>query len=302
MEKFKIPILLIIFNRPDTTAKVFDVIKKIKPVKLYIAADGPRINKPGEEKLCEATRNIISSIDWPCEVKTKFQEKNLGCKYGPITAIDWLFANEERGIILEDDCLPDESFFPFCENLLDKYQNINEVMHISGNNFQNGILRGDKKSSYYFSKYTHSWGWATWRGSWAMFDNAIKIFDQFDTDDKIKSIPIGKQAQNFWIKNLRHSMRGNDSWDSLWMYTVWLNNGLAILPQTNLVSNIGFGDNATHTKEVNKSSEIKMVPIDIIKHPEVTLQDVEADNYTFLTIFKNSLIKRIVLKIKQIIK
>ena len=150
------PILFIIFNRPDTTARVFEAIREAQPAKLFIAADGPRKNRPGETELCKQTRLITENVDWPCEVYRKYQTSNLGCKRGPIVAIDWLFEHEKNGIILEDDCLPNPSFFAFCAELLEHYADDERIMHISGNNFQFGCARGS--ASYYFSKYTLSWG------------------------------------------------------------------------------------------------------------------------------------------------
>lgn len=292
------PILFIIFNRPDTTKQTFEAIKKIKPTKLYVAADGPRESVSTDKTRCEETRKIIEHVDWPCEVKTLFQEKNLGCKWGMITAIDWLFKNEEKGIILEDDCVPGESFFNFCTELLDYYKDNEEIMHISGNNYQDGVKRGD--GSYYFSKYTSSWGWATWRRAWSKFHPALENFSFFDKNNLIKNIPISKDAGKFWIKNFRYTMRRSDNWDSLWMYTVWLNDGMSIIPNENLVKNIGFGEDATHTKE--KTVETDINNLGTIKHPSSIILNEEADEYVYRKLFHRSLFKRVVDKIKNIIK
>lgn len=297
---YQTPILFIVFNRPDTTKRVFESIRKARPAKLYVAADGPRENKQEIER-CDETRKIIGLIDWPCEVRTLFQDKNLGCKWGPITAIDWFFKNEEMGIILEDDCLPDPSFFSFCSELLDYYKDNEQVMHISGNNFQGGIKRGE--ASYYFSKYSHSWGWATRRRAWDKFHPALDNFFNFDKEKLIEKVPISKNAQKFWIKNLRQTIKGNDSWDSLWMYTIWANDGLCVIPNKNLVSNIGFGENATHTK---KSSDVlnslHVETLGDIIHPMTIIQNEVADNFIFQTLFYRPVIKRITNKIKLILK
>lgn len=162
------PVLLIIFKRPDTTRQVLQAIRQVKPRQLFVAADGPRPDHPDEAEKCHQTRAVIEEVDWKCEVQTLFQQRNLGCGpgpvTGPVTAITWFFHNVEQGIILEDDCLPDLSFFRFCEELLDRYRYTEQIMHISGNNFLYGRKRGS--ASYYFSKYTHVWGWATWRRAW----------------------------------------------------------------------------------------------------------------------------------------
>jgi hypothetical protein len=271
------------------------------PNDLFLFLDGPRIDRPNEIDKINEIVNLFKKYNWSGNIHTNFQEKNLGCKSGPITAIDWFFENVDEGIILEDDCVPDQTFFTFCRKLLTYYRNNQQIMHISGNNFQNGILRGDKNASYYFSKYTHSWGWATWKRAWQMFRPAIDNFDNFIETNMISSVGLKSDAKKFWIKNLNQTINGNDSWDSLWMYTVWYNNGLAILPQNNLVSNIGFDENATHTKEKNESSYIKTFPINDVAHTKNIHCDHIADEYTFKTLFKKSIIQRIIYKIRNII-
>lgn len=292
---FNTPILFLIFNRPDTTTKVFAEIKKIKPKYLFIAADGPRENQKGEKEKCEEVRKIVlNNIDWDCEVKTLFREKKLGCKYAVSSAIDWFFKNKEQGIILEDDCLPDLSFFGFCEELLEKYKNNKKIMMISGNNFQFGIKRGD--GDYYFSKYNHIWGWATWRRAWLKYDLKMLSYPNFKKDEKIKSIWSNKKIQNYWLYIFDEVYNNKiDTWDYQWTYAIWNNNGLCILPNINLVSNIGFGKEAIHTKTYHKFSNIKTGEIKNISHPEFLDQDVAADEY----FNKNfNLINRILNKIK----
>lgn len=279
LNNFNTPILFLIFNRLDTTAKVFAEIKKIKPKYLFIAADGPRENKKGEKEKCEEVRKIVlDNIDWDCEVKTLFREKNLGCKYAVSSAIDWFFKNEEQGIILEDDCLPDLSFFGFCEELLKKYKNNKKIMMISGNNFQFGIKRGD--SDYYFSKYNHIWGWATWKRAWLKYDLKMLGYPNFKKDEKIKSIWNNKKIQNYWLYIFDEVYNNKiNTWDYQWTYAIWNNNGLCILPNINLVSNIGFGKGASHTKIYDKFSNIKTGKIKNISHPKFLNQDVKADEY-----------------------
>ena len=166
-------VLFMVFNRPNTTSKVFEEIKKARPPRLYVAADGPRKDKDGEEKKVLKVREIATAVDWPCEVKTLFREKNLGCKSQTSSAITWFFKNEEQGIILEDDSLPHIDFFYFCEFLLDYYHDNKKILTIAGCNFQDGNKRGD--ASYYFSKYFQCWGWAGWRRSWSYYDGEISF-------------------------------------------------------------------------------------------------------------------------------
>ncbi len=278
----KVPILFIIFNRPDTTQKVFNEIKKVKPAKLYISADGPRENILEDLEKCQVTRNIIKQIDWNCEVNILFQEKNLGCKYGPVAGINWLFQHEEEGIILEDDCLPEQSFFFFCQELLKYYKYDNRIMHISGNNF--GWNKKYSNESYFFSKYSLSWGWATWKRAWNNYDIDMKTFPAFKKQNQIKNIFSSRFEQNYWIKLLQKVYDGKiyKAWDYQWTYTVWTQNGLAALPYVNLVSNIGFGEGATHTAKIdNRVAFIPVCAMNEIIHPDFILQNTDADKYTF---------------------
>src|SRR3989344_2981071 len=265
-ETFNTPVLFIIFNRPEVTNIVFQEIRKIKPKNLFIAADGPRKNAPEDYKKCEQTREIIKKIDWPCDVKTFFQKENLGCGYGVSTAINWFFDDIEEGIILEDDCVPDQSFFYFCQELLEYYRNNKRIMHISGDNFQYGKKRG--WSSYYFSEYTHPWGWATWRRAWKFFD-----FDCVSLEQK------------------------KSSWDKQWYLSARKQNGLAILPNVNLISNIGAGDDATHTKElIHHINYINLLAKQMnfpLIHPKIILRHRLADFFTNRDLFKGSF-KRLV--------
>ena len=262
---FHTPILFIIFNRPDTTQIVFDRIKQIKPKKLFIAADGPREEIEGEKDKCNESRNIIKQIDWECDIKTLYRNENLGCGLSVSTAITWFFDHVEEGIILEDDCLPDLSFFNFCSVLLEKYRNNNNIMHISGNNFQFGRKRGN--ATYYFSHYPHNWGWATWKRAWEKFD-----FDLNLLDDYINSISLqktrNKKELDFFMNILKSQKLKLDIWDYQWLFATWYYNGLSIIPNNNLVTNIGFGNNATHTNNKDDiSANIPTKPIKKITHP-----------------------------------
>lgn len=174
--KLNVPVLLLIFNRPDTTQRVFHEIRGASPLQLFISADGPRENKPGEFEKCQITRDIVRQVDWDCEVYTNFRDKNLGCKIAVSSAIDWFFENVEEGIILEDDCLPSFSFFRFCEELLEKYRDDERIMQIGGTNLLSEWQRSD--DSYYFSKYGAIWGWATWRRAWQYYDVNMKLWPE----------------------------------------------------------------------------------------------------------------------------
>jgi len=274
---YDIPILFLIFNRPETTNKVFDKIRQIKPKKLYIAADGPRKNNNIDIVNCLKVKEIIRKIDWNCEVKTLYRKKNLGCKVAVSSAINWFFENEEMGVILEDDCLPNDSFFKYCKKLLIKYQNNEKIMIISGISFiSNKIRQKYVDSDYFFSKYIGIWGWATWRRAWKLYDVSISTYP-------IKKSYVLNNNSNclldklYWgrIFNLVYKNK-IDTWDYQWQYCIWLNDGLSINPRYNLVKNIGFGISSTHTKN-NIKQEIRS--LNIKKHPIKYLTNKDVDNY-----------------------
>lgn len=274
------PVLFVIFNRPDNTQKVFNAIKQVKPRQLFVAADGPRENKEGEKEKCEQARKIIEQVDWDCKVYKNYSDVNLGCKVRPSSGIDWFFENVEEGIILEDDCLPSQSFFWFCQELLDYYRNDTKIMNISGKNFQFGRKRGG--GTYYFSKYFDCWGWATWRRAWKYFDVNMTNFEKFKTENQIKNMFQIKQQQKYWMNIFQITCDGKiDAWDYQWLYTCLINHGLCIMPNVNLVSNIGFGPDSTHTKNKNSiRSEVEAKEITDIIHPNFILADQEADLLT----------------------
>jgi len=273
--------LFLVFNRPDTTAQVFEEIRKAEPPRLYIAADGPRANREGEAEKVAKVRKIVTEVDWPCEVKTLFREENLGCKQAVSGGIDWFFEHEEQGIILEDDCLPHQDFFYFCDELLRLYALDDRVSVITGNNFQDGIKRGE--ASYYFSKYNHIWGWATWRHEWQHYQSELLFWPEWSqTNDWLEMIqdPI---ERNYWSQIFEQMYAGKiDTWDYPWTASIWYNGGLTATPNVNLVSNIGFGPDATHTKSVGSSLIAKSTgAIGILEHPAEIVHDKDADRYVF---------------------
>ncbi|MFD1605962.1 nucleotide-diphospho-sugar transferase [Flavobacterium artemisiae] len=284
--KTKSPILFLIFNRPDVTKHVFEEIKKSRPSKLYVAADGPRKNKDNEAALCNETRDIIKKIDWDCEVKTLFRDQNLGCKYAVSSAIDWFFENEEEGIILEDDCLPASDFFVFCDTMLEKYRYDTRIRHIGGTNLQMGQKRGNE--SYYFSNLSHVWGWASWRRAWKDYDVELFKYKDEDVEEAFKNIFSNTIVVQCWRK-IFYELRDNkiDTWDYQWSITNFFNNSLSIIPNSNLISNIGFGANATHTNDVNDIfSNLKTERLLEISHPLAVLPNKTADFFTLNREFK----------------
>ena len=250
------PVLFLIFNRPDTTERVFEEIRKAKPKRLFIVADGPR-NEEEREK-CEAARAVVEKIDWDCEVKRNYSEKNLGCKIRVSSGIDWFFENVEQGIILEDDCLPSQSFFPFCEELLERYKDDERVGMISGNNFFAQDF--NSKYSYHFSNHGSIWGWASWKRAWKNYDVAMKAWTKIDQDNMLYNYFYDKKVKNTWKDRFNNVFNGKiDTWDFQWAFTRYLNRYSTIRPCKNLVANIGFDNRATHTKG-------KVNPLFLVKH------------------------------------
>jgi len=283
---FEVPVLFLIFNREDTTQRVFDAIRLQKPKYLYVAADGARKDKPGEAEKCQRVRDIIKQVDWDCELKTLFREENLGCKIAVSTAISWFFEQVEQGIIFEDDCLPDPSFFPFCEELLIRYKDDTRIGHISGNNFLPGII--EKDLSYDFSSCAHIWGWATWRRVWKNFDINLSFWDEQKA--KRSFLFCNKRAEIYFSSFISDALTNKNNysvWDTQYWFSLSLQNQLSIYPAVNLVTNIGLGDpNATHTtKNKNKLSIPKTSLPFPLKHPAYTMANRRIDKLTFKKIF-----------------
>lgn len=273
-------VLFLVFNRPDVTYKVFDQIKEAKPKRLYIAADGPRTNKEGEALLCEKTRAIIKQVNWNCEIKTLFREKNLGCKEAISSAITWFFDHEEEGIILEDDCLPTNSFFRFCDTLLEKYRHDTRVRHITGCNLQQGKKWGD--ATYYFSNISHVWGWAGWKRVWNEYDKSLTSYNNNEVKRQLSNIFSDPLIVDSWYDIFTQIKAGKiNSWAYPLGFLNFFNNGLCIIPNYNLVSNIGFGENATHTSNDDSlNANVELQEITTIKDPMVFLPEKKADEFS----------------------
>jgi hypothetical protein len=271
------PVTLIIFNRPETTKRVFAEIAKARPTKLLVIADGPRTNHPDDVEKCAAARAIIDGVDWDCEVLTNYSDVNMGCKRRISSGLDWVFDTVEEAIILEDDCLPDPTFFRFCEELLEKYRNDERIAMISGDNFQFGRKRTGY--SYYFSRYPHIWGWATWRRAWKNYDVKMQLWPEIRDGGWLKDLLGDIKSEWYWRYIFENTYKGKvDTWDYQWVFACWIQSSLTVIPNVNLVSNIGFCPEAVHTKEKNKYCEIKIEPVTFpISHPLFILRDSVAD-------------------------
>lgn len=277
----KTPLLLLIFNRPDTTQRVFAEIRKARPKKLFISSDGARKNREGEYEKCQAARDVIKQVDWDCQVFTNFRDKNLGCKVAVSSGIEWFFENVEEGIILEDDTLPHPTFFRFCEELLEKYRDDERVSIISGDNFQFGRRRNSY--SYYFSRYHHIWGWASWRRFWKSYDVDMKLWPEIRDGGWLNDLLGGEKASvEFWMRAFEGVYQGKvDTWDYQLTFAAWVQGCLSIISNVNLISNIGYGPDATRTTGESKFANMKTEAIAFpLLHPRYILRDSGADRIT----------------------
>lgn len=272
------PIVFLIFNRPDTTEKVFAEIAKARPSKLFVVADGPRDNHPDDVRKCLAARETVERIDWKCKLYTDYSERNLGCRSRVTSGLDWVFANVEEAIVLEDDCVPAPSFFRYCQELLDRYRSDTRVMQICGFN-RMGLAR-DYPYSYYFSQYGPVWGWASWRRAWRHNDVRMEAWTTIKRDRANHFFCIDRREAG-WRTSLYNRVHDGeiDTWDYQWGFAKFINSGLSIIPKCNLIENIGFRDDATHTKQ-SKTGRISPNVQDIdfpLIHPPYMLRNLDED-------------------------
>lgn len=300
----KTPVAFLIFNRPDVTQKVFNEIRKARPEKLFVIADGPR-NKEDNEK-CFQTRSIIDQIDWKCEIHKNYSDTNMGCKNRVSSGLDWVFTNNEEAIILEDDCLPNQSFFWFCQELLEKYRHDNKVMHISGDNFQFENKNFKCNESYYFTHIPHIWGWASWKRAWKLYDVNINEWPKIKSNNKIKEIFKDDATTARWEDTFQNYYEQKvDSWDGQWSFTCIANDGVCIVPKVNLVSNLGFGKEATHTtsKDGNKLAMLSTQTINFpLIHPATIKINENAEEYVMNYIFNVQRYAGVTQKLRRFLK
>lgn len=298
------PVLLITFNRPETTRIVFDAIRRATPKKLYIAADAPRIGNIEDENKCATVKEIVKQVDWDCKVYYRFAELNQGCGPGPFNAISWAFENEDRLIILEDDCVPAKPFFKYCDELLERYKFDTRIWMISGNQYNEEKVT--TPHSYFFSRYGHSWGWATWKRCWDSMDLLITKYPLIIDQDLYKSAFRTNKEVNFFQKKIesiyKDDVLKSHIWDFQFGFAITSNNGLCIVPKKNLVTNIGYwGEhsqkkNRYHLRQVDDNYEI-------ISHPDFILIDVNYDSYHFKHHWykRGTIFSRIINKINRIL-
>jgi hypothetical protein len=295
--QLKTPVAFIIFNRPDTTERVFAEITRAKPPKLLVVGDGPRASRSGESERVSAARAIINRVDWNCEVLTNYSGVNLGCKQRVSSGIDWVFKQVEEAIILEDDCVPHPTFFRFCEELLVKYRNDDRIGMISGDNFQFGQNRGD--GSYYFTRYCHIWGWASWRRAWKNYDVTLSDWPRLRDQNWLDTLGLKRAEKKHWFRSFEMVSNNQiDTWDHQWTMACWSNKMLSIMPNVNLISNLGFGVEATHTHKASIYANMIHEPIRFpLIHPNSVMADAQADQYTAQAMYTTSLLRRLTNKI-----
>jgi len=295
MNEFKLstPVAFIIFNRPDTTERVFTEIAKAKPPKLLVIGDGARSGREGEAEKVALCRAIIERVDWACELLTNYSEINLGCKERVSSGLDWVFEQVEEAIILEDDCLPNQTFFRFCEEMLTRYSEDQRISMVSGNNFQFGKSVTD--CSYYFSKYTHIWGWASWRRAWRSYDVKASAWPQFLKEGWLDQVSANCGEKEYWLDAFNGVYAGSiDTWDYQWSLACFSEGSISIMPNINLISNIGFGENATHTFGESIYANLPTVEMNFpLTHPVFFLPNLKADMFTAMGMFNISWSRRL---------
>ncbi|MBK8640040.1 MAG: glycosyltransferase family 2 protein [Chromatiaceae bacterium] len=273
-------IAYIVFNRPEHTRTTFAAIRAEQPALLFIIADGPRPNNSADAVRCEEVRQIVEEVDWPCEVKHNYADRNLGCKARVSSGLDWVFSHVDQAIILEDDCLPHPDFFGFCDTLLHRYVDDERVWAITGDNFQSGQRRGN--AAYYFSKYPHCWGWATWRRAWRHYDGDLSFWPSWRQTQAWAWSAPDLVERRYWEGIFDRMARNEiDTWDYPWTASVWFGGGLTATPNVNLVSNIGFGPDATHTAAAVHQDGLPSARLGPLTHPKQVRQNLAADRYVF---------------------
>lgn len=301
--KLNTPVAFVIFNRPETTERVFAEIAKARPPKLLVVADGPRPAKQGEAERVLQTRAIIERVDWPCEVLTDYSDVNMGCKARVSSGLDWVFEHVQEAIILEDDCLPHPSFFRFCEELLVRYRDDQRIGMISGDNFQFGHRLND--DSYYFSNNNHIWGWATWRSRWQNdYDVELKHWPKIRDEGRVREWVTTKPEEDYLSSTFEKIFRGKiDTWDYQWNFASRLNGRVSIIPNVNMISNIGFGAGATHTTGGSIQANMAVRAVEFpLRHPCAMFPSKYLDALYFNRLVARSISKRIISKLLNILQ
>ena len=277
----KSAVVFLIFNRPEQTRRSFNKIREARPPILLVVCDGPRANHPKDVENVNEVRQIIDDgVDWPCNVLKNYSESNLGCRERPASGINWAFSIVDEAIFIEDDCLADETFFDFCDEMLDRFRFDERVMHVNGTNFIGEHFQ--PRESYFFSKYVWVWGWATWRRAWCHYDYTMASWDE-KVSTLLESFD-SRREQAFWISTFEEARRdwvSAQAWDFPWIYTCWIRGGLSVVPTVNLIENIGFGPDATHTNSGCSHLHVAARKLDLSVHPRWIRRNQWCDDMMF---------------------
>ena len=275
------PVLLLIFNRPDTTKIVFEQIRAAKPARLFVSADGPRPGLADDHAHCTAARSVIKEIDWDCKLETLFHDRNIGCKRAVSSAIDWFFAHVEEGIILEDDCVPDQSFFRYCQELLGHFRQDTRVMQVCGSNL---VGNRDVQDSYFFSRFGPVWGWASWRRAWQYYDVNMKLWPTIRDGNMVGAFTDSAEETRWRMRLYDQVYRQEiDTWDYQWGFAKLVQSGLSVIPRENLITNIGFHRSATHTRKTpSYMTDLRRSELEFpLHHPAAVLRHAGLDSRYF---------------------
>ncbi len=291
------PVALVIFNRPDLTAAIAEAIRASRPPKVYVIADGPRADRPDDAERCAQARKVVEETAWDCEVVTDYADRNLGCKGRIASGLSWVFEQTERAVVLEDDLVPEPTFFDYCDALLERYADDERISAISGNNFLAGKRR--TPASYYYSLYPHSVGWATWRRAWTHFDGEMSSWPAVRDGRWLHDILGDRYAERFWRERFDATYAGEvDSWAIPWLLSCWVHGGLGVCPSVNLVAHVGAGADAAHMSASTPQENVPTAPLPFpLTHPELVIADREAARLTMRRIFRPTLQRRILRKL-----
>ncbi len=284
-------VALLVFNRPEPTRRVMAAIRAVRPASLFVIGDGPRPLVPEDAERCRVVREITEQVDWDCRVSRRYSDENLGCRDNVVSGLDWVFKQTEEAIILEDDCLPDPSFFRYCTELLDFYRLDERVGAISGDNFQFGWRVTE--DSYYFSRFCHIWGWATWRRAWQAFDPQMQDWPERRSANWLAEVTGSGAEAHYWKLMFDDSWRrprgGMETWDIPWQYHCWRSGMLTATPGVNLVRNVGFGADSTHTSAASPLAGLPAHELEFpLTHPKTVAASEMADRRIDRTCFSGA--------------
>jgi hypothetical protein len=286
-------VVLFIYNRPELTARVFDAISRARPSRLFVFADGPRLDRADDLPRTEATRAATDAVGWPCDVEREYSPTNMGIKTRVETGLRRVFDRDDvdGAIVLEDDCVPDPTFFDFCGDLLDRYRHDDRVMSVCGSRLTPPATNPD--GSYSFSRYPFLWGWATWRRAWTHYDGVMRAWPRLRADGWLDALLDNRMAVAYWTYQFdrTYSAGASGDWDIAWLFSSWRDAGLSIVPGVNLVSNLGFQTDATHTRDGRSIFAAQpSAPMTFpLRHPPAIVSSTEEDRLAEATVFSGNL-------------